>query len=410
MAQPVEVVQGLLDPLVVLRGQRLARRGDLGDAVRARPAEDDNVKQRVGAKAVGAVHTRAGSLAGSKQPRDDRVGVAGLRVDDLAEVVRRDATHVVVHRRQRRDRLLRHVHAGEDLRRLGDTGQALVQHVGRQVVKVQVDVVLLRAHAAALADLHGHGAADDIARRQVLGAGRVTLHEALALRVLQDASLATASLSHEAAGTVDTGRVELHELRVLDGEAGAQSHATAVTGAGVGAGGAEVGAAVAARREHGVLGLDAVQAAVLHVHHQHAAAHALVVHDEVECEVLDEVVRVERQRAPIQRVEHRVARAIGSGGAAVRLAALAEVKRLPAEGALVDLALLRPRERQAVRLQLDNGTRRLTAHVVDGVLVAQPVRSLDGIVHVPSPVVLRDVGQRGVDAALRRHRVRARGE
>src|SRR5262249_32932633 len=62
------------------------------------------------------------------------------------------------------------------------------------------------------------------------------------------------------------------------------------------------------------------------------------------------------------------------------------------------------------RTELKNRLRRLLAHVVDGVLVAQPVAALDRVVPVPAPVVLGHVAQRGVDAALRRHRVRAGGE
>src|SRR5690606_24732888 len=42
-----------------------------------------------------------------------------------------------------------------------------------------------------------------------------------------------------------------------------------------------------------------------------------------------------------------------------------------------------------------------------GVLVAEPVRALDGVVHVPAPVVLAHVAERRADAALRRHRVAA---
>ena len=51
---------------------------------------------------------------------------------------------------------------------------------------------------------------------------------------------------------------------------------------------------------------------------------------------------------------------------------------------------------------------RLLAHELDGVLVAEPVRPLDGVVHVPAPVVLAHVAERGADAALRGHRVAAR--
>ena len=69
-------------------------------------------------------------------------------------------------------------------------GKALGEELRGEVVEVEVDVVLLRADAAPLADLHRHRARDDVARREVLRGGRVALHEALALAVAQDAALA----------------------------------------------------------------------------------------------------------------------------------------------------------------------------------------------------------------------------
>ena len=59
-------------------------------------------------------------------------------------------------------------------------------------------------------------------------------------------------------------------------------------------------------------------------------------------------------------------------------------------------------------LELDDGGGRLLAHELDGVLVAEPVRPLDGVVHVPAPVVLAHVAERGADAALRGDGVTAR--
>src|SRR5690606_21341532 len=50
---------------------------------------------------------------------------------------------------------------------------------------------------------------------------------------------------------------------------------------------------------------------------------------------------------------------------------------------------------------------RVADQVFDGVLVAQPVRPLDGVVHVPLPAVLAHVAERSGDAALRRHGVGA---
>ena len=67
-------------------------------------------------------------------------------------------------------------------------------------------------------------------------------------------------------------------------------------------------------------------------------------------------------------------------------------------------------ERQAVVLELDDRLGRLAAHVLDRVLVAEPVAALDRVVRVPAPVVLGHVAERRVDAALRGDGVRARRE
>jgi hypothetical protein len=101
--------------------------------------------------------------------------------------------------------------------------------------------------------------------------------------------------------------------------------------------------------------------------------------------------------------------AVGRRAGALR-GAFAEMGGHAAEGTLVDAAVLGAGERHAVVLQLDDRRHRLTAHVLDGVLVAQPVRALDGVVHVPAPVVLAHVAERGRHAALGRDRVAAGGK
>ena len=263
------------------------------------------------------------------------------------------------------------------------------------------------ADAAAFADLDGHRAADHVARGQVLRVRRVALHEALAVAVAQDAAFAAHALGDQAAGAVDAGRVELHELHVLHRQAGAHHHAAAVARAGMRGGGGEVRAAVAAGGQHHAVGAEQVQRAGGHVQGEHAAAGALFVEDQVQREVLDHEARIVRQRLLVQRVQHGVAGTVGRGAGPLRRRAFTEPGGHAAEGTLVDLAVLGARERHAVVLQLDDGRDGLAAHVLDGVLVAQPVRALDGVVEVVAPVVLAHVAQRGGDAALRRHGVRA---
>ena len=274
------------------------------------------------------------------------------------------------------------------------------------MVEVQEDVILLLADAAALADFDRHRARDDVAGGEVLGGGRVTLHEALALGIDEIAAFAAGALGDEAARAVDAGRVELDEFHVLQRQAGAQHHAAAVAGAGMRRGAGSVGAAVAAGGEDRGLRPETMQRAVVELERDDAAADALVVHDQVDGEELDVEFGRVAQRLAVHRVQHGVAGAVGGGAGALRLA-LAVVQRHAAERALVDLAVLGARERHAPVLELVDGLRRVAHHVFDRVLVAEPVRPLDGVVHVPAPVVRMHVAERSRNAALRRHRMRA---
>jgi len=116
------------------------------------------------------------------------------------------------------------------------------------------------------------------------------------------------------------------------------------------------------------------------------------------------------QRLAVQRVQHRVPGPVRRARAAVRLPASAVIEALASERALIDFPVVGSRERQAVVFELDHRLGRLAAHVLDRVLVPEPVRALDRVVRVPAPVVLGHVPERGVDAALRGDRVRARRE
>ena len=316
-----------------------------------------------------------------------------------------DAAHVVVHGREHRDRLAGHVDAGENPRALGNAGQPLVQHRGIEMIEVQEEMVLELADAAPLADLDGHGARNHVARGEVLGGGRIALHEALALGIGEIAALAARAFGDQAPGAVDAGGVELHEFHVLQGQAGAQHHGVAVAGAGVRRGAGEIGAPVAAGGDDGHVGADAMNGAVVELERDHAAAAALV-HDEVDDEILDEEFGGMLERGAIERVQHRVAGAVGGSAGALR-DAFAVIRGHAAERALIDLALLGARKRNAPVLELVDRRRRVAAEIFDGVLVAQPVRSLDGVVHVPAPIVLAHVAERRGDAALGRDGVGA---
>src|SRR5690348_5594941 len=97
-------------------------------------------------------------------------------------------------------------------------------------------------------------------------------------------------------------------------------------------------------------------------------------------------------------------------GAGALCNALAKMRGHAAEGPLVYSAILGARERQTVMFQLDHGAWRFAAHEFYRVLIAQPVRAFHGVVHVPAPIVLAHIAERGADAPLSGHGVAARGK
>ncbi len=180
------------------------------------------------------------------------------------------------------------------------------------------------------------------------------------------------------------------------------------------AGGREVAAAIAAGCQHHRLRTEAVDRAVVEAHGDHADAFLLairaVLHDQVEREIFDEEVRGVFQALLVERVQHGVTGPVGGGAGALHRRAFAHVLHVPAERALVDRAVVIAAEGHAGVLQLVNRLRRFAHQIFDRVLVAQPVRPLDGIVHVPRPVVGRVVAEAGGDPALRGDGVRTRRE
>jgi hypothetical protein len=206
------------------------------------------------------------------------------------------------------------------------------------MVEVQEDVVLLLADAAAFADFNRHRPRYHVARGEVLGGGRIALHESLALGIDEIAALAARALGDEATRAVDAGRVKLHEFHVLQRQAGAQHHGAAVAGAGMCRGADRIGAAVAASRQDGGLGAEAMQRAIVEIERNHAAASALVVHDQIDGEKLDVEFRGMTQRLAVHGVQHGVPGAVGGGAGALRLT-LAVVHGHAAERPLIDPAV-----------------------------------------------------------------------
>src|SRR5882724_12418340 len=102
-------------------------------------------------------------------------------------------------------------------------------------------------------------------------------------------------------------------------------------------------------------------------------------------------------------------RAVGRRAGAQGLP-LAVVQRHAAKGSLKYPPVLHARKWHAEMFQLVDSFGRTPAEIFDGVLIAQPVGALDGVVHVPAPIVLAHIAERGRYAPLRRHGMAAGGK
>ncbi len=234
--------------------------------------------------------------------------------------------------------------------------------------------------------------------------GRVALHEPVAVVVEQVAALAAGRLREQDPEADDPGRVELVELHVLQRDAVAVGQRHAVAGQAPGVRGDPEHPPEAAGRQQDRLGAEGVELAVGDpIGHDAgrptAGAELAAFGQQVDHVVLVVELDAVLDGLLVEGLQDHVAGPVG-GEAGPADRPLAEVAGVAAEPALVDLAVGRPVERQAHVLELDHRLDRLAGEHLGRVLVGQVVTALDGVEHVPLPVVLLEVAERGTDTAL----------
>ena len=140
-------------------------------------------------------------------------------------------------------------------------------------------MVLELADAAPLSNLDGHCARNDVTRGEILGRGRIALHEALAFGIDEVGALPARAFGDQAARAVNTGGMELHEFHVLQRQPRPQHHGVAVPGTGVRGGTREVGAPIAASGKNRHVRAEPMDRSIVEFDGNNAAAAALFVHD-----------------------------------------------------------------------------------------------------------------------------------
>ena len=169
----------------------------------------------------------------------------------------------------------------------------------------------------------------DVARGQLHLVGRVLLHEALALGVVEVGALAAGALGDQQAEPGERGGVVLDHLHVHQRRADAVGHGDAVAGADQGVGGGVVDLAVAAGGEDHGLGGEELHRAVADVARDRARDPPLVVLHERRGEPLLVAVHlVVLHQLLVEHVQHRLAgdvrHVVGAGGRGAAEGARAE--------------------------------------------------------------------------------------
>jgi hypothetical protein len=131
-----------------------------------------------------------------------------------------------------------------------------------------------------------------------------------------------------------------------------------------------------------------------------------ILHNQVSSKEFNEIFGVVSERLAIKSVKESMASSVSGSTATICLTTLSIFLGLTTKGSLVDFAVLGSGEGAAVVFELNDGLRSFSCHVVNSILVSQPVGSLDRIVHMPPPIVLVHISQCSVDTPLRGHRVR----
>ena len=200
--------------------------------------------------------------------------------------------------------------------------------------------------------------------------------------------------------------MKLPKLHIFERNTGASSHAQAITCVDERIGGGCENATGTACCQQSGFGFKNMNVTSLHFQGGDADHVACIVPDQIHGQPFDKKAGPLLDVLLIQRMEHGVASAVsGSTGALYWFFTV--IGSVATERPLVNGSIRIAVERHAHVFQVVHHLGRFATHELNGILVTQPVGTLDGVVEMVVPVVLIHVAQRGSDPALCGDRVRS---
>ena len=372
-----------------------------------RAAKHHQIQQGITTQTIRPMNRNAGHFTHGKQSLNHLVITLLVLGDCLSVYIGRNSPHHVMTGRDDWNRFLDRVHMRKGTGQFKDSRKFGVQCFFTQMVQFQQYMIPFRTNTPPAENFQHHGSGYHIPTRQVLGIGSIAFHETFTIFIDQVTTLTAASFSNEYSGPMDTGRMKLPHFNILNREASSQRHTNTVTGIDQGIGGRGINTTGTTSGKYRRLGFDVNRFAGLHADGDDTNNSTVLVFDDIRSKPFIEETGIVFQVALIEGMQKRMSGSVSSGAGTCSLSALAVILGLPTKGTLVDTAIFITGKRQPHMLQFEHCLRTFTAHVFDSILVTDIVRPLDGVIHMPAPVIIRiSTGYGAGNSALSRNCMR----
>ena len=273
------------------------------------------------------------------------------------------------------------------------------------MVDFQQYMVFVFTAAATFVDLHRHRTGNHVTGSQVFYGRSVTFHKAFAIGIQQNTTLTAYAFGNQHACTCHAGRVELPELHIFQRNARTGADAQTVASIHIGIGRRRINTTATAGSKHHGFSVENINFAGFHFHGGHTDHVAIFITNQILRRPFHKELRIGTDVLLIQGMQHRMTGTVGNR-AGTFYCTFTVFGSMTAKRTLINFAAFHAVKRHTHVFQLNHRFRRGATHKLNRILVAQPVGTFHGIVHMPVPTVLLHITQRGGNTALRRYGMR----
>ena len=350
------------------------------------------VQQGVGTQTVCTVYGSTSALTCRIQTFYRHFVIFTLRNNNFAMVVGRNTAHHVVGSRHNRNRVFNRVNTGKLDGNLADARQFFHNFFCADMVNFQQYVVFVFTTAATFVDFHSHRTGNHVTGSQIFYGWSVTFHKAFAIGIQQNTTLTAHTLGDQYTSTGYTSRVELPEFHVFQRNTCTGTNTQTITGIHISIGRRSINTTAATGSKHHSFSVENINFAGFHFHGGYTDYVAVFITNQILRRPFHKELCIGTDVLLVQSMQHRMTGTVGNRTCTF-YRAFTVFGSMAAERTLVDFATFHTVKRHTHVFQLNYGFRRCAAHKLNRILVAQPVRTFHGIVHMPIPTVFLHITQ-----------------